>query len=441
MFIKNSRKKAILVGNDFLCIHLAKNLSLKFDLIFFTENKNINYDQFNDSDFILEELDNNLIQILDNYYDENVEYFLSLTNCDKNNIYNCWIAKNFGITKSYAGIYDDYNFQFDKSSLAIINLNYPLFDYIVQSLTKKVSLNLDDFENVELYFRNKKASRKNILTDKKISKISKDKITGLVYIKRDNKFLLPLSDEIIRENDILYYLEQDNAAKNNFFKFNHMMNKIIVYADKNYSTILYKKLNNYFRNFVIINDDFKQCEELANNFNDVLILNGEGDDIELLNNIGINKDTVFVAATLSDYKNLLSSYTINKLNCNNIYTFINNKKQLHHAKLLDIEKIIYFPELLASYVENSIFLYKNIYEKTIEKNISFCLIKIDKKNKFLNKKTEDININFKNGIILVAILRENKLIYSSTNPKIKLNDYIIFVYYKNKRYYLFSNFN
>ncbi len=441
MFIKNNRKKAFLVGNDYLCIHLAKKLSLKFDLIFFTENKNINYDQFNDSDFILEKLDNNLIQILDNYYDENVEYFLSLTDCDKNNIYNCWIAKNFGIDKSFAGVYKNYNFQFDKSSLDIINLNCPLFDYIVQSLTKKLTFNLDNFAHIELYFKNKIVSDNIILTDKKISDINKDKIAGLVYIKRNNKYLLPLSDEIIRKNDTLFFLEQDRTTKNNFFRFNHIMNKIIVYADKNYSTILYKKLSNYFKNFVIINDNLEQCEDLANNFNDVLILNGEGDDIELLNNIGIGKNTVFVAATLSDYKNILSSYTIKKLNCNYIYTFIKNKKQLHHAKLLDIEKIIYFPELLANYVENNIFLYKNIYEKSIEKNISFCLIKIDKKNKFLNKNIQDINHIFKNGIILIAILRENNLIYSTVNSKIKLNDYIIFVYYKNKKYLLFSNFN
>lgn len=441
MVFSSRREGIIIFGDSLLSFRLAERLSLDYDVILLYKSDNINYEKLNDGDFICEKAADNSAYSIINNIDENTNYFLGLTDSDQNNIYTAWLARNYGIENSFAGIRDNYNFVNSSKNEKILDLNKALSNLVLQDICLCIPIRLDIIADNKLYIIKTDVNDNKDFLEKKVDEVDAGHKGKVVYIKRKERYFVPERKELIRKEDIIYFLINYNYIERlKYFNTKKFNNRIIIYSEKNYGMVLYNKLSNNFKQIVIINSSKDECNFLAKELKDPLILYGEGDDIALLRNAGLNKKTIFISASRSDQRNLLSSYMARSLNCENVYTLLHQKKSIYQAELLELPNRIDVFTLTANFITDKVFFANSSTDYILIDNIRINNQKVSQKNSLIDRRLKDVEKNLPDGIIIAGLSRNGKFLFSKENIKIIREDILFFVYQKNRNHYMDRSF-
>ena len=90
----------------------------------------------------------------------------------------------------------------------------------------------------------------------------------------------------------------------------------------------------------IIELDQNRCNFLANNLKNCLVLQGDGTDLELLEDEAIGSTDVVVCVTSNDEKNLLSSLLIKQLGASRIITRTNNERNAELFEKVGVDVVV-----------------------------------------------------------------------------------------------------
>ena len=90
----------------------------------------------------------------------------------------------------------------------------------------------------------------------------------------------------------------------------------------------------------LIDSDIKKCEELANILDNTLIINGDGRNVDLLEQEGITKIDAFVAVTGNSETNILSCLLAKKLGVKKTIAEVENMEYINLAENTGIDTII-----------------------------------------------------------------------------------------------------
>ena len=132
----------------------------------------------------------------------------------------------------------------------------------------------------------------------------------IVAIKRGNETIIPRGDDTIRLHDIVYFTTTKKyipyirkiAGKENYADIRN----IIIMGGSRIAVRTVQILPEYMRTKIIEND-INRCNRLSELVDDdVMIINGDGRDIELLTEEGIKNTEAFVALTGSSETNILA---------------------------------------------------------------------------------------------------------------------------------------
>ena len=94
--------------------------------------------------------------------------------------------------------------------------------------------------------------------------------------------------------------------------------KVIVIGGGNVGLKLAKNLEDLKLNIKIIERDAERCEYLAEQLSNTLVIQGDGTDLELLNEEDIASNDVVVSVTNNDEKNLLCSLLVKQMGVNRV---------------------------------------------------------------------------------------------------------------------------
>ncbi len=189
---------------------------------------------------------------------------------------------------------------------------------------------------------------------------------------------------------------------------------------------LYKTLRERGRQVTVIERDKDTCMRIAEDMNADVIL-GDGTELDVLKDAGIDDADIVAAVTGSDEENLVICQ-IAKLGFNSMKTIarVNNPKNTIMFKNLGIDNTVCSTEVIANLIEYSL----NNEDYRIVNPIgrgSMVLVELSIKedNPWCNKVIKELVLP--NECVFVSVIRQDDVIYPKGDTQILCNDKILTV--------------
>jgi len=163
-----------------------------------------------------------------------------------------------------------------------------------------------------------------------------------VAIKRDGRTIIPRGSEQFQLGDLVYVISThggiDEMMKTSG-KENFQAKSIMVLGGsrigKHVALYLQKTCE-----VKLIDSDIKKCEDLAEILDNTLIINGDGRNVDLLEQEGIKKIDAFVAVTGNSETNILSCLLAKKMGVKKTIAEVENMEYINLAENTGIDTII-----------------------------------------------------------------------------------------------------
>lgn len=189
---------------------------------------------------------------------------------------------------------------------------------------------------------------------------------------------------------------------------------------------LLKTLKERNHKVTLIEQDKDTCMKIAEDM-DADVICGDGTDLEVLNDAGIDEAEIVAAVTGTDEENLVICQ-IAKLFSNSMRTIsrVNNPKNTVMFKQLGIDNIVCSTQVIANLIEFS--LDKDDYRilNTFERgSMVLAELSINENCPWLNKQLKDLELP--KECVFVSVLRGEQIIYPRGNTQILFNDKVLII--------------
>ncbi|MDF2541960.1 MAG: trkA1 [Herbinix sp.] len=189
---------------------------------------------------------------------------------------------------------------------------------------------------------------------------------------------------------------------------------------------LFKTLRERDYEVILIERDKDTCLKIAEDFNADIIC-GDGTNLEVLKDAGIESAEIIAAVTGADEENLVICQ-IAKLSFNTKKTIarVNNPKNTVMFKNLGIDNTVCSTQVIANLIENS--FDKEDYQiiNTFERGAMILAeLTIKEHNPWSNKPVRDLKLP--NECVLVSILRGDNVIYPRGDSIILVGDKVVII--------------
>lgn len=305
-----------------------------------------------------------------------VDLFIAVTPHESENLACATLAKQLGAKKTVARV-DNFeyvkpeNLQYFKQ-MGIESLIYPelLAAQDIASCAKYSWVRqLWEFNGGELMLLSVKMHDSNPMFEKEI--INEDnQLVGhtlkeigithghhfhVVAIKRENETIIPNGDDMILPRDLVFFM----TPKGGLDLIRHLSGKDSYPAVKNcfivgggkLSVRATWKLRENKQDVKVIESDYVRCEELGSLVEpNTLVVNGEGYDMDLLNDEGFGSLEAFISLTDNDQENILACVAARRKGVKKTIAQVENIDYFDMANDLDVGTIINKKTIAASHI-------------------------------------------------------------------------------------------
>lgn len=173
-----------------------------------------------------------------------------------------------------------------------------------------------------------------------------------VAILRDNETIIPYGENQFKQDDHAYFIAQPDgvervtalAGKESIEIKNIMIlgaSKVGIHTAK----LLSKKYN-----IKLIESDREKCHELVDVLPDTMIINGDGRDINLLKEEGIERMDAFIALTENSETNIMSSLVAKNNGVRKTVAMVENVDYIHLSQSIGIDTLINKKLIAANFI-------------------------------------------------------------------------------------------
>ena len=355
--------KIIIAGAGAVGTHLAKLLSReKQDIILMDEDEEKLGRMGNNFDLMTVNVSPTSISGLKEAGVAGADLFIAVTPNESQNMTACMLATNLGAKKTVARI-DNYEYLLPKNKeffakLGVDSLIYPEMlaaKDIVDAVKMSWIRQWWEFAGGALVLLGTKMRETAEILDVPLYELGGRNIPfHIVAIKRGNETIIPRGDDTIRLHDIVYFTTTKKyipyirkiAGKENYADIRN----IIIMGGSRIAVRTVLILPEYMRTKIIEND-INRCNRLSELVDDdVMIINGDGRDIELLTEEGIKNTEAFVALTGSSETNILACLAAKRMGVTKTVAEVENIDYISMAESLDIGTVINKKFIAASHI-------------------------------------------------------------------------------------------
>lgn len=171
-------------------------------------------------------------------------------------------------------------------------------------------------------------------------------------IKRNHETIIPRGDDHIIANDIVYFATTKDSVKNILElsgKEEVIVRKILIMGGSRIAVQLANLAEGKFK-VKIIESDLNRCHTLAEKLPDCNIVHGDGRNIEILQQEGIQDFDAFIALTDSSETNILGCLTAKEFNVRKTIAEVETIQFISEAESLNIGTIINKKLLSSSHI-------------------------------------------------------------------------------------------
>ena len=286
------------------------------------------------------------IEILKQADVKNADVFIACTNSDELNIVACLTAKKLGNGctmcfvrneeyKSSLGIAKDADYNSEFYIDIVIWPEELLTQEIFRIITVAKALDVENFAGGRARLLEYRIEDNSILLNQKLKNCSFPKDTLIVGIQREEVLFIPNGETVLQKDDKVIFMglaHSLDVLAGKFFHKKDFVKNITIIGGGNVGLKLAKSLEGMKFKTKIIERDEERCNYLAEQLSDTLIINGDGTDLELLNEENISDSDVVVSVTNNDEKNLLCSLLSKQLGVNRV---ISRVSKITNAELFE----------------------------------------------------------------------------------------------------------
>lgn len=375
------------------------------------------------------------ISTLKNAGIKDADLFIGVTPDESSNMTACLIAKSLGAKKTIARI-DNYEYLLPKQKEFFLNLGIDSLIYPEMLAAKEIVSSLKiswirqswEFGGGALLLFGSKVRENAPILDIKLEELKKEVPFHIVAIKRGNETIIPRGYDCIKLYDIIYitttrenmpYLKKLIGKEN----YKPIENVIIMGGSRiAMRTTQYAPENMHM---TIVENNYDKCMWLNEHVNNnVLVIKGDGRDLDLLKSEGLKTTDAFIALTGSSETNILACLAAKKAGVRKTIAEVENIDYIGMAESLDIGSVINKKKITAGHI------YQMMLKADVSnvKSLTFASadvaeFTITKKAKVCGQKIKDAG--FPKGINIGGIIRDGKGIIADGNTVIQENDHIV----------------
>ncbi|WMJ79368.1 NAD-binding protein [Clostridium sp. MB40-C1] len=202
--------------------------------------------------------------------------------------------------------------------------------------------------------------------------------------------------------------------------------KAIIVGGGKIGYYIFKTLRQEKYDVVLIEKDKERCIKIAEEIDGDIIC-GDGSDIDVLDDAGIDGANIVAAVTGKDEENLVICQMAKlNFNINKTIARINNPKNRPVFKAFGVDKTVCSTEVIANLIEGE-FNNENInIVQTLDRGEMVLLeINISKDSKWRDKRI--CSLDFPKDCVIASILRNGKVIFPKGGIEIKEGDHVLLV--------------
>jgi len=247
-----------------------------------------------------------------------------------------------------------------------------------------------------------------------------------VAISRNGQTIIPRGLDQFYVNDVIYVVT-NRSGINNLLRYTGKkkieIKNVMILGGSRIGKRTAQNLENRM-NVKLIEKEKDKSASLADELNNTLVINGDGRDVDLLKQEGLEKMDTFIAVTGSSELNLLSCLLAKKLGVKKTIAVIENMNYINLGENMGIDTIINKKLVTAS----------QIFKFTMSAEVSTmkCLTGSDAevlefKAKPKSKVTKDKlkNLAFPKDAIVGGVIRGNKSFIATGNTNIQAEDRVV----------------
>jgi trk system potassium uptake protein TrkA len=189
---------------------------------------------------------------------------------------------------------------------------------------------------------------------------------------------------------------------------------------------LFKTLHERGHSVVLIERDRDTCQRIAEDINaDVMF--GDGTDLDVLRDAGIEHTDIIAAVTGTDEENLVIC-KIAKLNfnINNTIARVNNPKNMDMFKTLGIDTTVCSTAVIANLIESEVSQEDVKIISTFERG-AMVLAEVVINEKMVWNNVKIVDMVLPEDCVFVSVLRGSEIIYPKGDTLIQKGDKVLFV--------------
>lgn len=349
----------------------------------------------------------------------NADLLIAVTSSEETNITTAIIGKNLGALKTIARI-ENLEYLIDKEKLDLKNLGIDevispesLAAKEIKRLLKEVALtDTFDFDEGRLSLIGVTIDEGSKLKDKSLveaAHLNPDQNFLTVAILRESKTIIPHGDNYFKLGDHAYFIAQpdgiDRVLELSGKKKGEIKNIMILGGSKvGYHAA--KRLSRKF-NIKLVEIDKDRCFELADQLKNVMVINGDGRNVELLEEEGIENMDAFIAVTGNSETNIISCLVAKNKNVKKTIALVENIDYIHLSQNIGVDTMINKKLIAANFIFRYIRKGEVINLTTIHGVDAEILEFIVKAGSKITEK-EIKNLGFPKGAIIGGVVRNGQ---------------------------------
>lgn len=290
------------------------------------------------------------------------DLFIAVTTEESRNLTACIIAHSLGAKKTVARV-DDFEYVKPKNrefwkNLGIDSLIYPEMlaaEEIVLSIRMSWVKQWTEFCDGALIMIGVKMLKESEILDKTLAQLGTNDIPfHVVAISRDNKTIIPHGDHSIILGDIVYFITTKQyipyIRKISGREDQEDIRNVLIMGGSRIASRTTMQAPDYM-NIKIVEQDKRRCERLVEMVKDtVMVINGDGRDLELLKEEGLENMDAFVALTGNSETNILACLSAKRMGISKSVAEVENLDYINMAENLNIGSVINKKLIAASHI-------------------------------------------------------------------------------------------
>ena len=366
----------------------------------------------------------------------NSDVFIACTTLDEANIVACLTAKKIcGIRTICFVSNEEYKNSMEPNKTSDY-LDDFFIDYVIwpeELLTQELfrivtvahALDVENFADGKARLLEYKVKPGSAIVGKMVKDIGFTKDTIIVGVKREDMLFIPNGLTEINEDDKLIFMGTSHSLDilaGTFFHDKESIKYVAIIGGGKVGYMLAKSLEVLKIKTKIIEKNYERCEELAENLNSTIVLNGDGTDLKLLNEEDIGLCDVVISVTNNDERNLLCSLLAKQIGVKRVIARVSKVLNIPLFEKVGIDIAVSPKTSAINEVKNDIDEADVDILATVEQGEAEVL-EITVRNEFDGKMIKDIR--FPAPAIIGVIQRRKRVIIPKGDTQLKQKDVLI----------------